>query len=512
MNQFYEIKGIKREFSIVRTPQHKGEAERKNRTQIEAARTMFLDSKLPNHLGLNPLKLLAMRLIWKSKLMVLHEPKIHCCSQARKEKDPEQEYILITLCTTDPLISQGPKDSKGDAGMKPTEVDERGASDKNAQDTRSESERLNQREMQTEHTNSTNNINTVSTAGPSFDNADPSPSVNTAGPSVSTANAFDEHLFEHFSPFKNAFTLPPVPNVTVQMRYNTGIFKMLNDYEDLEKEVDKNNVLSSIQSLILPFHPFHKDHLKSSDRKLVAQGHTQEEGIDYDEVFAPVARIEAIRLFMAYASFKDFVVFQMDVKSAFLYGKIEEEVSTEEYGDSPFDLEAFSDSDYAGASLDMKSTTRATEAKYVAAANYYGQNPVFHSKTKHIEIRHHFIRDSYEKKLIQVIKIHTDQNVADLLTKAFDASKKPTIYTSLIQLFWETASASTSENEEIEITATIDRRFKTITEASIRRHLKLEDSNGIPTLPNAKFFEQLALMGYASDSDKLTFQKGHFSP
>ncbi|GJR39801.1 hypothetical protein Tco_1215485 [Tanacetum coccineum] len=50
------------------------------------------------------------------------------------------------------------------------------------------------------------------------------------------------------------------------------------------------------------------------------------------------------------------------------------------------------------------------------------KNPMFHSKTKHIEIRHHFIRDSYEKKLLQVIKIHTDHNVADLLTKAFDVS------------------------------------------------------------------------------------------
>ncbi|GJT31181.1 putative ribonuclease H-like domain-containing protein [Tanacetum coccineum] len=60
--------------------------------------------------------------------------------------------------------------------------------------------------------------------------------------------------------------------------------------------------------------------------RLITQGYTQEEGIDYDEVFAPVARIEAIRLFLAYALFKDFVVYQMDVKSAFLYGKIEEEV------------------------------------------------------------------------------------------------------------------------------------------------------------------------------------------
>ncbi|GKF47221.1 hypothetical protein Tco_0137023, partial [Tanacetum coccineum] len=141
--------------------------------------------------------------------------------------------------------------------------------------------------------------------------------------------------------------------------------------------------------------------------------------------------------------------------------------------DSPFNLESFSDSDYAGASLDRKSTTEGcqflgkrliswqckkhtivanstTEAEYVAAANCCGQvlwiqnqmldygfnfmntkihidnesticivkNPVFHSKTKHIEIR-----DSYEKKLVQVIKIHTDHNVADLLIKAFDVSR-----------------------------------------------------------------------------------------
>nr|GEX41966.1 putative ribonuclease H-like domain-containing protein [Tanacetum cinerariifolium] len=60
--------------------------------------------------------------------------------------------------------------------------------------------------------------------------------------------------------------------------------------------------------------------------RLIAQGHTQEKGIDYEEVFAPVARIEAIRLFLAYAPFMGFMVYQMDVKSAFLYGTIEEEV------------------------------------------------------------------------------------------------------------------------------------------------------------------------------------------
>nr|GEY59872.1 hypothetical protein [Tanacetum cinerariifolium] len=66
--------------------------------------------------------------------------------------------------------------------------------------------------------------------------------------------------------------------------------------------------------------------------RLVAQGHTQEEGIDYDEVFAPVARIEGIRLFLAYALFMGLTVYQMDVKSAFLYGTIDEEAPRAWYG------------------------------------------------------------------------------------------------------------------------------------------------------------------------------------
>ncbi|GKC38211.1 retrovirus-related pol polyprotein from transposon TNT 1-94 [Tanacetum coccineum] len=82
--------------------------------------------------------------------------------------------------------------------------------------------------------------------------------------------------------------------------------------------LNNNSWVEAIQEELLQF--------KLQQARLVAQGHKEEEGINYDEVFAPMARIEAIRLFLAFASFMGFIVYQMDVKSAFLYGTIDKEV------------------------------------------------------------------------------------------------------------------------------------------------------------------------------------------
>ncbi|GJS02789.1 putative ribonuclease H-like domain-containing protein [Tanacetum coccineum] len=96
-----------------------------------------------------------------------------------------------------------------------------------------------------------------------------------------------------------------------------------------QQMIPQTTAISNIKLLILKKEENKKDErgiVIKNKARLVAQGYTQEEWIDYDEVFGPVSRIEAIKLFLAYASFKDFMVYQMDVKSAFLYGKIEEEV------------------------------------------------------------------------------------------------------------------------------------------------------------------------------------------
>ncbi|GKB05919.1 hypothetical protein Tco_0834114 [Tanacetum coccineum] len=95
---------------------------------------------------------------------------------------------------------------------------------------------------------------------------------------------------------------------------------------------------------------------------------------------------------------------------------------------------------------------------------------------------------------------------------SYALTESPILYMSLIEQFWQTAALSTTEDGVQAITATIDGREMIITEASLRRHLKLEDSEGLPSLPNEEIFEQLTNIGYAITSDSLTFFKGHFSP
>ncbi|GKE53482.1 hypothetical protein Tco_1488638 [Tanacetum coccineum] len=84
-------------------------------------------------------------------------------------------------------------------------------------------------------------------------------------------------------------------------------------------------------------------------------------------------------------------------------------------------------------------------------------------------------------------------------------TKNPTIYVSLIEKFWQTATVRTVDNGEQEITVTVDGKDFTITKAYVRRHLQLADVDGISVLPTTEIFDQLSLMGYVLTDDKLTF-------
>nr|GEZ39671.1 hypothetical protein [Tanacetum cinerariifolium] len=167
-----------------------------------------------------------------------------------------------------------------------------------------------------------------------------SPIVPTAGNPISAAGPSNSNssLTHGQSSLRDTY-LPPDMVEREDIVYS--------DHENVDAEANFNNLETSITVSPIPttrthnVHPISQiivwilvDRNKKDERgivvrnkaRLVAQGHTQEEGINYEEVFAPVARIEAIRLFLAYASFMGYMVYQMDVKNAFLYGTIEEEV------------------------------------------------------------------------------------------------------------------------------------------------------------------------------------------
>nr|GEY65402.1 ribonuclease H-like domain, reverse transcriptase, RNA-dependent DNA polymerase [Tanacetum cinerariifolium] len=142
----------------------------------------------------------------------------------------------------------------------------------------------------------------------------------------------------------------------------------------------------------------------------MAIGHTQEEGIDYKEVFAPVARIEAIRLFLAYASFMGFMVHQMDVKSTFLYGTIEEEV----YVCQPL---GFEDLDYPDKVYKVVKALyglhQAPKAWYETLASYLLENGFYRGKIDQTL----FIKRQKVKHKPDGILISQDKYVAKILRK-----------------------------------------------------------------------------------------------
>nr|GEU54771.1 putative ribonuclease H-like domain-containing protein [Tanacetum cinerariifolium] len=271
--------------------------------------------------------------------------------------------------------------------------------------------------------------------------------------------------------------------------------------------------------------------------RLVAQGHTQEESIDYKEVFAPVARIEAIRLFLAYASFMRLMVYQIDVKSAFLYGTIEEEVYVcqplgfedpdypdkvykvvkELYGlhqaprafkrifrylkgktrlglwypkDPPFNLVAYSDSDYAGASLDRKSTTRGCQF-----------------------FKCRLISWQCKKQTV----VATSSTKAEYVAAARCCTQVLWIQNQLLDYGLNVTAVSSSFcclkiNNVTRLHALVDKKKVIITEATIRDAFRLDDAECLDFLPNEEIFNELSRRGYEKPSTKLTFYKAFFSP
>ncbi|GJT21564.1 putative ribonuclease H-like domain-containing protein [Tanacetum coccineum] len=271
--------------------------------------------------------------------------------QVRNEIEPVKNYILLPLWTADPPFSHDPKSSHND-GFKPSSDDRK----KVEEDPRKDS-KCNDQENE-DNVNSTNYVNAAST-NEDYDvggktsielNFDPNmPALEDYTIFDSSRNNEDDGAEADMNNLDT--TIQVSPNPTTRLHKDHPLDQVIGDLQsaiqirNMSKNLEEHMLLVlfnkeqtiktfKIACLLAFYHRKNLKRNKNDERgivirnkaRLVAQGYTQEEGIDYDEVFSPVTRIEAIRLFLAYASFKDFVVYQMDVKSPFLYGKIEEEV------------------------------------------------------------------------------------------------------------------------------------------------------------------------------------------
>ncbi|GKC24309.1 putative ribonuclease H-like domain-containing protein, partial [Tanacetum coccineum] len=308
MNQFCEMKGILRQFSVARTPQQNRVAKRRNRTLIEVPRTMIADSKLSttfwveavntacycpvtilntiDHLGKFDGK--ADEGFFIGYSLNSKAFRVFNGTQSSVTGTPVKNCILLPLWTADLPYSQDPKSSHDD-GSKPSSDDGK----KVDEDPRKDSECKDQ-----EKEDNVNSTNTVNAAGTN--------EVNAVGGKTSIELPFD-------------------PNMSALKDYS--IFDYSSNDKDDGAEDDMNNLDTTIQVNPILTTRIHKDHpLDQVIGNLQSATQTRKMSKNLEEHGKNPKRIEAIRLFLAYASFKDFVVYQMDVKSVFLYGKIEEEV------------------------------------------------------------------------------------------------------------------------------------------------------------------------------------------
>ncbi|GJZ38991.1 putative ribonuclease H-like domain-containing protein [Tanacetum coccineum] len=364
MLEFCGNKGIKQEYSNARTPQQNGVAERKNRTLIEAARTMLADSLLPTTFWaeavstacyvLNRILLVCLYSLIEKSDERANKPNVEGsgidgCLILTHLTD-SMNYIPVSLenqanphasaseVTNSAGTSQTPnanasqeKDEDAELIVVPSAASSTDTSKDNPKILafRRELEEITLKHLGTVSEN--NSTNTLS--------------VNSGCDPVNTGDLNPDDS--------------PMPELKIFHKSERGIFDEASYDEEGEEEPKKifealqdDSWVQAMQEELLQFklqqvwvlvdlphgmkvigtkwvYRNKRDErgvVVRNKARLVAQGYTQEEGIDYDEVFAPVARIEAIRLFLAFASFMGFIVYQMDVKSAFLYGTIDEEV------------------------------------------------------------------------------------------------------------------------------------------------------------------------------------------
>nr|GEU67437.1 putative ribonuclease H-like domain-containing protein [Tanacetum cinerariifolium] len=529
--------GIKREYSVARTPQQYGVAERRNRTLTEDAKTMLAESKLPTKFWAEAVntacyvqnRVLVVKPHFKTPYELFkgrshalsfmrpfgcHVSILNTLDQLGKFDGNSDEEIFVGYSTTSkafrvynirtrkveknlhitflenkPMIAGGGPEWLFDlnalsksmnyasvfAGTNSNDFAGKGASfdadslnkDKHGPSQASESDN-HERPNAESSTKIINTVGPVNIATPTYVDYPNDPLM----PNLEDARIFDDAYDDRdegteadYNNLETVISVSLIPSTIILKDHpKEHIIREVNSAVQTKK-MAKQNEAGLISFINKQRRTNHKDFqnclfacfLSQMEPKKVTQA------LD-DESWVEAMQEELLRLFLAYASFMDFTIYKMDVKSAFLYGTIEEEVYVSqplgfvdpEFPDRVYKI-AYSDSDYAGASLDRKSTT--------GGCQFLGS-----------ELKGYLINDGY----------------ADLVQHTLAKVKKV--------------------NDEVRIQALVDGKRVNIKESSIRRIMRLDDAEGTSCLTNTEIFQGLARMGYEKPSDKLIFYKAFFSP
>ncbi|GJS42778.1 retrovirus-related pol polyprotein from transposon TNT 1-94 [Tanacetum coccineum] len=400
LTAYYEHVGIFHQKTVPRTPQQNGIVKTRNRTLVEAARTMLIFSKAPMFLWAEAVATAC----YTQNRSLIHTRHNKTPYELVHNKKPNLTFFSVFGALCYPTNDNGYlkklqpiADIRIFVGYAPSRKAGTPSSTTINQDAPSPSHSPSTSALQSPSLHQGTAAESTFMEENSFAPVDNDPFINIFAPEpTSEASSSGNELV-------------PLPDC-VMIIARKWIYKVkLDEYGDVLK----------------------------NKARLVAMGYRQEEGIDFEESFAPVLRIEAIRIFIANVASKNMIIYQMDVKTAFLNGELKEEV----YVSQP---EGFVDPDHlthvyrleegsvwfkacsSGMILWMRSQltdygfafnkiplycdNRSTIALYC--------NNVQHSRSKHIDIRHHFIREHVEKGVVEFYFMMTDYQLADIFTKA----------------------------------------------------------------------------------------------
>nr|GEV14639.1 copia protein [Tanacetum cinerariifolium] len=446
LKEYFDSVGISHQVSFVRTPQQNGVVERRNRTLVEAARTIVFNRRTKKIMG---------------TINVSFDELSAMASEQRSLKPELQSMTFGQITMYDDFIGGQPSTASRTIPAAQAH------------------------HVRQTPTTSTSIADTIPTPKNSSSQATNFPNTSQ---DVEELNSEQQHAQQqrNQAPIEPETVADNVPNAMFDA--NTFVNPFATPSTNVAESSSSQYVLVPAPDNITPLtlkwlfknkHDEEETVIRNKSR-LVVRGYRQEEGIDFEESFALVSRMEAIRIFLAYAAHKSFTVFQMDVKTAFLHGTLKEDMYVCQpecfidadhpshifklkkalYGlkqaprawydklsmfllqnhfvkgttdptlfirrfvddilvDFGFELTGFSDADYAGCKDTFKSTFGG--AQFLAIA--ISCSPVQHSRTKHIVVCYHFIKQHVEKGTIELYFVKTDYQLADLFTKALPVDR-----------------------------------------------------------------------------------------